>query len=336
MEDNIAGEPLVATYAAGTLHEIMQKTGAANADFIIKRYANVNKLSLIQQILDINKKKDDIKKVDGTNFGCPIVGFYDYPLILLERLYARHMSDAASKTAIKSEFSASLDKINIADTIVSFVLNLNNRTDVSPRGLIPLLGFIHECVYKDIKNVMQKIFKNCIRVLCSLIREDQLLSIQEWPEICGGGSTAVNLIASQILRTFNLPFTRQGTEKDLEKVSHELAKSDIIYLSLNVLKYVNKEYISIGMSLLWKLIFNSEESKTFAKQFVSGGGLNAILKYKILAPSNNETLLVDTLSLISQLARLSKEFYEPIHQAGMYKELDILIQHEDASVRAKV
>jgi fused len=144
MEDNIAGEPLVATYAAGTLHEIMQKTGVANADFIIKRYANVNKLSLIQQILDINKKKDDIKKVDGTNFGCPIVGFYDYPLILLERLYARHTSDAASKTAIKSEFSASLDKINIADTIVSFVLNLNNRTDVSPRGLIPLLGFIHE------------------------------------------------------------------------------------------------------------------------------------------------------------------------------------------------
>jgi len=162
------------------------------------------------------------------------------------------------------------------------------------------------------------------------------LSIQEWPEMCGGGPSAVNLIASQILRTFNLPFTKQNIDRDLEKISHELAKSDIIYLSLNVLKYVNPEYISIGMSLLWKLIFNSEESKVFAKQFVSGGGLSAILKYKILDPSNSENLLVDTLSLISQLARLSKEFYEPIHQAGMYKELAVLIAHDEPAVRAKV
>ena len=336
MEENITIEPLVATYAAGVIHEIMQKGGSGNADFIVKRYSNVNKLSLIQQLLDINKPKDDIKKVDGTNFGCPIIGFFDYPLILLERLYARHISESSRSKSSKSEFSASLDKINIADTIVSFILNLSNRTDVSPRGIIPLLGFIHECIYKDIKNVMQKIFKNCIRVLCSLIREDQFLSIQEWPEICGGGTTAVNLIASQILRTFNLPFTKQNIDRDIDKISTELAKSDIIYLSLNVLKYVSPEYISIGMSLLWKLIFNCEDSKTFAKQFVSGGGLKAILKYKILAPTNPESLLVDTLSLISQLARLSKDFYEPIHQANMYKELKILIEHTDTAVRAKV
>jgi len=146
----------------------------------------------------------------------------------------------------------------------------------------------------------------------------------------------VNLIASQILRTFNLPFSRQNFEKDLEKINKELAKSDIIYLSLNVLKYVNKDYISIGMSLLSKLIFNSEDSKTFAKQFVSGGGLSAILKYNILDNENPESLLVDTLSLISQLARISKEFYEPIHQANMYKELKNLIEHKDPGVRAKV
>lgn len=90
------------------------------------------------------------------------------------------------------------------------------------------------------------------------------------------------------------------------------------------------------MSLLWKLIFNTEDSKTFAKQFVSGGGLNAILKYNVLDVSNSEALLVDTLSLISQLARISKDFYESIHQAGMYKELKALIQHTDPGVRAKV
>jgi len=53
------------------------------------------------------------------------------------------------------------------------------------------------------------------------------------------------------------------------------------------------------MSLLSKLIFTAEDSKNFAKQFVSGGGLNAIVKYKLLDPNNEENLLVDTLSLIS-------------------------------------
>jgi fused-like protein len=67
------------------------------------------------------------------------------------------------------------------------------------------------------------------------------------------------------------------------------------------------------MSLLSKLIFNAEDSKNFAKQFVSGGGLNAIVKYHLLSEDNEEALLVDTLSLISQLARISKDFYEPIH-----------------------
>ena len=67
------------------------------------------------------------------------------------------------------------------------------------------------------------------------------------------------------------------------------------------------------MSLLSKLIFNAEEAKAFAKQFVSGGGLHSIVKYNLLRPENDETLLVDTLSLISQLARISKDFYEPIH-----------------------
>ena len=335
-EENIVTEPLVSTYSAGLLHEIMQKGGSKNTEFILKRYSDVNKISLIQQLLDINKKKDDIKKVDGTNFGWPIMGFYDYPLILLERLFAKNISDASKSADQKNDFANSLNTINIADTVVSFILNLNTKTDVSPRGLIPLLGFIHECIYKDVKNVMQKIFKNCIKVLWTLIREDQLLSIQEWPDICGGGSSAVNLIASQILRIFNLPFTRQNFEKELEKINKELAKSDIVYLSLNVLKYVNKDYISIGISLLSKLILNSNNSKVLAKQFVSGGGLNAILKYNILDSGNPESLLVDTLSLISQLARISKEFYKPIHQANMYTELKNLIEHDDPNVRAKV
>jgi len=49
---------------------------------------------------------------------------------------------------------------------VAFILNLNTKTDVSPRGIIALLGFVHEGINKEVKNMMTKIFKNCIKNLC--------------------------------------------------------------------------------------------------------------------------------------------------------------------------
>ena len=40
--------------------------------------------------------------------------------------------------------------------------------------------------------------------------------------------------------------------------------------------------------------------------------------------------------MISQLARISKDFYEHIHNANIYQDLKVLILHKDAGIRAKV
>ena len=69
---------------------------------------------------------------------------------------------------------------------------------------------------------------------------------------------------------------------------------------------------------------------------MQGGGLKTINKYKLLDKSHAVSLTLDTLGLVSQLARISKDFYEAIHNAGVYNELKVLIQHEDPQVRAKV
>jgi fused-like protein len=165
----------------------------------------------------------------------------------------------------KNDFVFALNSINMADTIVSFLLNLSSKSDISPKGMISLLTFVHDAIFNDYKNIMQKVFKNCVKLLCSFIRENQLLAIQEWPSNSGGGSSAVNLIAAQILRIFNLPYTQQIYDKELDSISSELSKSDIIYVTLNVLKYINKDHISIAISLLSRLVFNTESSKTFAQ-----------------------------------------------------------------------
>lgn len=99
---------------------------------------------------------------------------------------------------------------------------------------------------------------------------------------------------------------------------------------------MSQENIPIAITLISRLVFSADCSKQFAQHFVSGGGLATINKYKLLSEDNQPLLIIDTLSLISQLARISKEFYENIHQANIYNELKILIQHKDDGIRAKV
>lgn len=169
-----------------------------------------------------------------------------------------------------------------------------------------------------------------------MMRDNQLLSIQEWPVKCSGGLETAQSLIITILKIFNIPFNQPVYDKEVDEISAGLAKADIIYLTLNALKYLNQDAIPIGITLISKLVFSADSSKTFAQQFVQGNGLGVINKYTLLASENNPVLIVDTLSLISQLARISKDFYDNIHNSNIYQDLKSLIVHPDASIRAKV
>jgi hypothetical protein len=53
---------------------------------IYGRFANQPTFTMLQQLLDVHKAKSELKKIDGTNFGCPYAGYYDNPLTLLQKL----------------------------------------------------------------------------------------------------------------------------------------------------------------------------------------------------------------------------------------------------------
>lgn len=132
-----------------------------------------------------------------------------------------------------------------------------------------------------------------------MMRDNQLLSVQEWPIKCGGGNEMAQEMIIQILKIFNIPFNQQVYEREVDEISAGLAKADIIYLTLNSLKYLNSESIPIGITLISRLVFSAESSKQFAQQFVQANGLGIITKYELLGHQNNPIVIVDTLSLIS-------------------------------------
>jgi hypothetical protein len=64
-----------------------------------------------------------------------------------------------------------------------------------------------------------------------------------------------------ILKIFNIPFNQQVYEREVDEISSGLAKADIIYLTLNALKYLNASAIPIGITLISRLVFSAESSK---------------------------------------------------------------------------
>ena len=88
-----------------------------------------------------------------------------------------------------------------------------------------------------------------------------MLSIQEWPEKCGGSINAARQIIIFILKIFNIPFSNSVYDKEVDDISANLAKADIIYLTLSALKYLETDSIPIGITLISKLVFSAESSK---------------------------------------------------------------------------
>jgi fused-like protein len=66
-------------------------------------------------------------------------------------------------------------------------MNINSKSDLSPDGFMKILYFILDALSADSKGFMKEVFKNCLKLLCSMLRDNQILSIQEWPVACSGG-----------------------------------------------------------------------------------------------------------------------------------------------------
>jgi len=79
-------DQLVPLMATGLLGDLIASNNSAS-ESIFTRY--FNSMAPLVLILDQSKLKCDIKRIDGTNFGCPYLGVYDYPFRMLANIILR-------------------------------------------------------------------------------------------------------------------------------------------------------------------------------------------------------------------------------------------------------
>lgn len=107
-------------------------------------------------------------------------------------------------------------------------------------------------------------------------------------------------------------------------------------LTINLTKYLTKDSINSPLSFLCRLVLYDSKERAFVKQFVEEKGLALYQKFNLLGPDSSTALILEALSLLSQMARFSKDYYEDINEIQPYSDLRRLIQNPDPAVRSRV
>lgn len=86
-------------------------------------------------------KLEEMRKLEGSNYGLHFIGLYDPAFLFIHRFLVRLHKENSSK----HEAFVRLIKDNKIQTKISqIVCNLSSKTDLSPRGLISLLMLLYD------------------------------------------------------------------------------------------------------------------------------------------------------------------------------------------------
>ena len=243
---NVQNDPIVSVLALNLLAELLAVDSSAPTT-ILQKFETVECFKLMNEIITHTNKKninrmEEIRKVEGSSYGCPIIGFFDGIFIFLQKLFVRFQRE---NRKVK-EFLAHMQESGLNDSIFALLVQINHRSDISPKGFISMLSLIHDCIYNDFNTFAFKMFQsNVLQLFSDLMKENQMITLQEWPAAFGGGVTCVNLMIGQILRILNLPYAFVTTDKELDAINKEFKGTDLIATIISSFKYLPKEHYVI-------------------------------------------------------------------------------------------
>ncbi|TMW57103.1 hypothetical protein Poli38472_003028 [Pythium oligandrum] len=213
---------------------------------------------------------------------------------------------------------------------------------LSPWGLfcfLKLMRMVREMQPGDQTKEAQ-MNENLVPVLVNLLRVEHIECLLQWPEVVGGGSSAVKALIHAIVKVLGIPFMHNLTDDVLVATQEILYDVRCVEMLLRVLQFVfatkktglETSVLELPMSFLSRLVTSSEH---FGNQFVQADGMKIIKECGMLSSTGSPSLIIDTLLIVSQLARSSPDNYSAIRDADLLIEFRDLVQHKEAMVRAK-
>ncbi|CAM6128762.1 unnamed protein product [Calypogeia fissa] len=238
---------------------------------------------------------------------------------------------------------------------------------LSPRGVVWAVSAIALCLpgggFRDVL-----LRREQLQALMFLLDRSHMTHVQLW-EGAGGGREGLRDIVYEIVKILDFPFTvsqqtpgspsastsssaglgtgstapggKKGIDgAELSKVVSAsmphywqlLQEVNVAAALVRCLEFLNKDDLGSPVALIARMV---QSSKVSGAELVKEGLLGSGLMMKLLDPSCPKDVLRDALMTVSNLARLSKEFYEPISAADIWNAMKVFMNHSDPGLRSK-
>ncbi|BBN17969.1 fused [Marchantia polymorpha subsp. ruderalis] len=237
---------------------------------------------------------------------------------------------------------------------------------LSPRGVVWALSAIAYCLpgggFRDVL-----LRREQLQALLALVEKTHLTHVQSW-EGAGGGSDGLRDTVHGVVRVLEFPFTisqqatptspppasgnstvagsdspggkrgSEGTEltrtvtASMPHYWQLLQEVNVASPLIRCLEMLNKDDLGSPVALIARMV---QSSRILAGDLVKEGFLSSYMMSKLLDPACPKDVLRDVLMTVSNLARLSKDFYEPIGQANIWEAMKVFMNHADPSLRSK-
>ncbi|KAL5205789.1 hypothetical protein ABZP36_033998 [Zizania latifolia] len=241
-----------------------------------------------------------------------------------------------------------------------------HRSGLSPLGVIWTLSALSQCLPGGIfREILYR--REHVKLLTDLLCDMHLKALASWTGL-GGGKKGVRELINSVVDILAFPFVavqsspnmpstfasinsgfllnaaspggRIGTEDKEMLKTIEKSMSQYIQVLLEVgvpgcilrcFDYVDTEDLSRPLAIVAKMV----GYRPLASQLLREGLLNPSSVAKLLKGPIAKEMLLDLLMIVSDLARMSKDFYESIDKAGMVGFLKNFLSDEDPDLRAK-
>lgn len=269
----------------------------------------------------------EVKRVEGSGFGFPDVGLLDGVITLFNQvseLWNVSFNNLLVKTGTWKSVCERLKSSDIELSTDAVLASLKLMYDIAtgnPENIANLVGDM-----------------SIVRALIQALKDKILQSFSKWPVSRNGGGIYLSNLINATVGFLHLLYNQASMqEKENEKLLAELIKimhkEELVKYCISILDFVSMDNFGSSLNFLASMVLTSNY---FTKQYIKYGGLQPEFVQKVIDPSNPPAIIMDGLSILSQIARMSKDYYKQIHQAKIYTIIKELLRHKESEVRAKV
>nr|XP_010938300.1 serine/threonine-protein kinase TIO [Elaeis guineensis] len=258
----------------------------------------------------------------------------------------------------------------LADGLTKDASDGNDRAKshvgLSPMGVVWTLFSLCHCLCSSV--FCDILFRReHVKLITDLMSDAHLKAIKSWRGL-GGGNNGVRDLINAVVDLLAFPFVAVQNSPNMPSTSASINSGFLLnvgspggrigvdnaemlraieahmpqYVQILVevgfparilrgLEYIDLKDIARSVAIIAKMV----GYRPLALQLLKEGLLNPDNVRKLLDSSVPKDAVLDFLMIISDLARMSKDFYEPIDKAGLLEFLKDFLINADADIRAK-